>query len=289
MDAPLKVDDHLGTLVGRPKKRFGQNFLKDGAICQRIARNISASKGSLIVEIGPGLGDLTSEILKRGYRVKALEIDGDLLGYLKEKFRDKTTDVLELVQADAVKMIATGGLEGEPYLVSNLPYNISSSLMGELLDSTDLLHSKKCFSEAIFMFQKEFGERLVSRPGGKTYGKISVMFNIKMEHEVLFTVPKEKFHPQPKVDGIVIRFRPREEPKCIPLNDAVLRKLLTVIFMNRRKMIRNSLHPSSLDLERDEDTVLEIIDQMGLSERRPETVEPCDLVELSNRLIRAAR
>ena len=289
MDAPMSTDDQMKTLFRKPKKKFGQNFLKDISICRMMVQNISASKGSQIVEIGPGLGILTGEILKRGYKVKALEIDGDLVGFLREKFREEKDDVLELLQVDAVKLITMGGLEGEPYMVSNLPYNISSSLMGELLDSTDLLLSKKCFTEAVFMFQKEFGERLVSGPGRKTYGKISVMFNVKMEHEVLFTVPKEKFHPQPKVDGMVIRFRPKKDPQCIPMDDALLGRLLTVIFMNRRKMIRNSVQPSSLGLDIDEGSVLETIDLMGISERRPETIEPCEFVELSNRLIRAAR
>ncbi|MBN1389171.1 MAG: ribosomal RNA small subunit methyltransferase A [Candidatus Thermoplasmatota archaeon] len=288
MGVELSIKEQLKMISKKPARKHGQNFLTDTSVCRRIVQNINARKGTTILEIGPGLGILTGELLKAGYSVKALEIDEELVGHLVEKFREGTGHGLEVVNTDAVKFMVQKGLKEEPYLVSNLPYNLSSSLMGLLLDSTDLLLSKKGFTEAIIMFQKEFGERLVARPGSKTYGKISVMFDIKMEHEVLFKVPKDKFYPQPKVDGIVVRFRPREDPECIPLDDTVLKNLVTVAFMNRRKMLKNSIQPSSLSLDLKESAILEVLDSFSLSERRPETVTPCEMVELSNRLVEIA-
>ncbi|MGA1819537.1 MAG: 16S rRNA (adenine(1518)-N(6)/adenine(1519)-N(6))-dimethyltransferase RsmA [Thermoplasmatota archaeon] len=289
MESSFNINSELRSFSKRPLKRHGQNFLKDVSVCKQIVKNIRIENGSRVVEIGPGLGILTNELLQAGFRVKAVEIDADLVDYLQNRFENVEKDRIEIVNQDAVRLIREGGLGDNPYIVSNLPYNISSSLMGELLDSIDLSKGTRGFSEAIIMFQREFGERLVAGPGSKTYGKISAMFSLKMEHEVLFKVSRTKFFPQPKVDGIVLRFRPNREPSCIPSDDSVLRKVLTVAFINRRKMLRNSLNPHSIDVDISDDEMLGILESRGISDRRPETLGPCDFVELSNLFVEASR
>ena len=283
------IKEELGSFSKRPKKTFGQNFLRDIDICQRIVGNVPLGTGSLVTEIGPGLGILTQCLLERGYKVRALEIDNELVGHLQDKFSYAIGKELEIVHSEAVSTLKNDDPSISPYIVSNLPYNISSYLMGYLLDSVNLKTGASGFQGAIIMFQKEFGERLTASEGGKDYGKISVMFNLKMDHEVLFKIPKEKFYPQPKVDGIVIKFSPKKDPVVIPDDDRFLRNLVNGAFMNRRKKLKNSILPGSLGTEISEEDILSVLDRNGLQNERPERVSPEQFVDIANQLLEAAR
>ena len=283
------ISDVLPEISKRPSKKHGQNFLNDPSICKRIAEEVNLDPGSEVLEIGPGLGILTVALLKAGYRVKALEIDPNLVELLRSKYFSEYGELLEIIEVDALRYLSEKDSTTIDCIVSNLPYNISSSFMGHLLDSVKISGGKERFSQAIIMFQKEFGERLVARFENKKYGKISVMFQLKMDYDVLFKVPRKKFYPQPKVDGIVIKFRPKKAMTYTVRDENVLRNLVTVSFMNRRKMLKNSLNPRSLDLDISDGKIMEVLAIMDLSWKRPETVEPVGFVELSNRLVDMAR
>jgi 16S rRNA (adenine1518-N6/adenine1519-N6)-dimethyltransferase len=139
------------------------------------------------------------------------------------------------------------------------------------------------------MFQKEFTQRLVALKGGKDYGKISVMFQIKMDHELLFNVPKDRFYPVPKVDATVISFEPKSGPDKVPDDDRVFRSLVGLLFLNRRKKIRNSLRGGSIGPDIPDDVVMEVLNRKGFGDLRPEELEPGDFVDLSNDLIARIR
>lgn len=283
------IIDELEMISKRPRKSLGQHFLRDRDICRRIVNNIPIQKGAMVTEIGPGMGALTEELLHQGYKVKALELDPDLVSHLEIRFKDQIGSFLQIENIDAIKALKQGGFPSDQFIISNLPYNISSSLLGFLLDSVDLSHGTSGFKGAMIMFQKEFGNRLVAVPGGKDYGKISVMFHLKMDYKVLFQVPKDRFYPQPKVDGIVILFSPKVHPEVIPKDNKFLRTLVTTAFINRRKKLKNSILPGSLDLDLDVDVIRSILKEMNIIDERPERLSPSDFVELSNKVFEASR
>jgi 16S rRNA (adenine1518-N6/adenine1519-N6)-dimethyltransferase len=231
---------------------------------------------------------LTRELIEKGFRVRAIELDQDLSDHLQMKFKDIMGTSLEVENIDAIKILKNEGDDIDRFIVSNLPYNISSSLMGFLLDSVDMVQGTTGFKGAIIMFQKEFGERLTASHGGKDYGRISVMFQLKMEHEVLFTVPRDRFYPPPKVDGMVIRFWPREKVEDEIRDERTLKDTIHAAFLNRRKKLRNSLHGNIFHAHIDEGTIIKVLEEMNIADERPERLSPEKFVELSNALFDAA-
>jgi len=281
----LSVENELRGISARPKKWFGQNFLTDVSFCHRIADHITVEAGDRIVEIGPGLGLLTGALLERGYPVCAIEVDKDLSENLEKKLQKRYPKLLDIISANVFRVIDEGSIKDSDIIVSNLPFNISSSIMGKLLDSTDLRRGKSNFKKAVIMFQREFTERLVAPSGGKDYGRISVMFQVKMDWEVLFNVPRDRFYPVPKVDATVISFGPRRQPNKVPLDDRVFSSLVALMFRNRRKKIKNSLRNGSIGPEIPDNTVIEVLERRGIGDMRPEELEPGEFVDISNDLI----
>ncbi len=169
------------------RKRFGQNFLVDDQIVNRIVSTISPKKSDNIVEIGPGKGALTFPLLEHLDHLSVIEIDRDLISLLKLKKQDKLT----IYEADALKF-DYGLISNNLRIVGNLPYNISSPLLFYLLSR------KNQIIDMTFMLQKEVVDRIVAKHGSKTYGRLSVMMQTFFEVESMFTVPKESFDPRPK-------------------------------------------------------------------------------------------
>jgi 16S rRNA (adenine1518-N6/adenine1519-N6)-dimethyltransferase len=210
------------------RKRFGQNFLVDDQIVNRIVATISPKKSDNIVEIGPGKGALTFPLLQNLDHLSVIEIDRDLISLLKLKKQDKLT----IYEADALKF-DYGLISDNLRIVGNLPYNISSPLLFRLLSS------KNQIIDMTFMLQKEVVDRIVASHGSKTYGRISVMMQAFFEVESMFTVPKESFDPQPKIESAILYLKTRTKP--LTENIKLLEKIVKISFSQRRKTLKNCL------------------------------------------------
>lgn len=234
-----------GTQDGhRARKRFGQNFLVDHGVIDRILGNLPPA--GTVVEIGPGLGALTLPLAQRGDRVIAIELDRDVIRHLRVKLdADGLGRQVEIVPQDALRLdldalIRSHDLAPPLTLVGNLPYNIATALITRLLAQSE---RGERIGEMVFMVQREVGYRLAASPNDSTYGRLSVLTAMFAEVEHLFDVPPESFNPPPKVDSSVIRITPRAEPLVPPAEQARFERLVTAAFAQRRKTLRNNLKP----------------------------------------------
>ncbi len=183
----------------RARKRFGQNFLHDAGVVARIVDAIDPRPGQSIVEIGPGQAALTGALIERAHHLKAIEIDRDLAARLRMRF---SAEKLTLIEADALTF-DWSELEPVPLrIVGNLPYNISTPLLFALMPIAESVIDQH------FMLQKEVVDRMVASPGGKTYGRLSVMLQFRYRLIKLFDVPRGAFKPAPQVTSSVVRMQP---------------------------------------------------------------------------------
>lgn len=217
------------------RKRFGQHFLKDERILQKIVSVFSPKNGQNIVEIGPGLGALTSVLLDRVNHLSAIELDRDLVKHLKQQYRADRLSIYEMdvLQCDLSRIKRPNELKALR-LIGNLPYNISTPLIFHLLDQLDQIE------DMLFMLQKEVALRMAAKPGTKQYGRLTVMTSLQVDCECLIDVPPSAFDPQPKVDSTVLRLKPKTSLK-LNFNKNHLSRLVTAAFGQRRKTLRNSL------------------------------------------------
>ncbi|MEW8016988.1 MAG: 16S rRNA (adenine(1518)-N(6)/adenine(1519)-N(6))-dimethyltransferase RsmA, partial [Candidatus Thiodiazotropha endolucinida] len=218
-----------------PRKRFGQNFLHDPGIIQRIVQAIDPQPGDNLVEIGPGQGAITTELLSLIGRMQAIELDRDLVGPLAE--RCASLGELQIHNTDALKFDFTQLAVAERPLrvVGNLPYNISTPLLFHLLDQADQIRDMH------FMLQKEVVDRMAAKPGSKTYGRLTVMLQARAEVTSLFNIGPGAFNPPPKVESAFVRLLPlKQSPYQIDDWDRFSR-LVSQAFSQRRKTLRNSL------------------------------------------------
>jgi len=212
----------------QPRKRFGQNFLVDDEIVNRIIAIISPKKSDNIVEIGPGMGALTFPLVEYLDHLNVIEIDRDLISLLKSKNQKKLT----IYEADALKF-DYDQISNNLRIVGNLPYNISSPLLFRLLSK------KNQIIDMTFMLQKEVVDRIVAKHGSKTYGRLSVMMQTFFEIESIFTVSKESFDPQPKIESSILYFKTITNP--LTQNTELLEKIVKTSFTQRRKTLKNCL------------------------------------------------
>jgi 16S rRNA (adenine1518-N6/adenine1519-N6)-dimethyltransferase len=218
----------------RPRKRFGQNFLHDPQVIQRIVASIRPRQGQHMVEIGPGEGALTRELLPVLGQLDVVELDRDLIPLLASRYSDLGD--LRIHQADALKFDFCQLSPGPAQLrvVGNLPYNISTPLLFHLLE----MHH--CIKDMHFMLQKEVVERISAKPGSGQYGRLSVMMQFHCATEMLFTVGPGAFRPAPKVDSAVVRLIPHRQPP-VAIDPDRLSRLVSRAFGQRRKTLRNNL------------------------------------------------
>ena len=254
----------------RPRKRFGQNFLHDPGIIQRIVAAIDPQPGDNLVEIGPGQGAITLELLAILQKMQAVELDRDLL----EPLSRRCAPVGDLVihNADALKFDFTALASPERPLrvVGNLPYNISTPILFHLLDQSDNI------KDMHFMLQKEVVERMASGPGSKIYGRLSVMLQARCRVDALFTIGPGAFNPPPKVDSAFVRLTPHLSPPCRIDDWERFSQLVNQAFSQRRKTLRNSLR-KLLDVEQ--------IEAAGIDPTtRPEQLGLIEFAALANRL-----
>ena len=218
----------------QPRKRFGQNFLRDDSVIDAIARAIAPMKGDHVVEIGPGEGALTQALIGSGCQLDAIELDRELRTRLLASF--STYPDFTLHSADALKFdFASLVSERNPLrVVGNLPYNISTPLIFRLLDQAELI------ADMHFMLQLEVVDRLAALPGTKDWGRLGVMTQFQCGIEKLFEVPPEAFYPPPKVQSAVVRLIPHATPQFPDTDKKKLSKVVTQAFSQRRKTLRNN-------------------------------------------------
>jgi 16S rRNA (adenine1518-N6/adenine1519-N6)-dimethyltransferase len=258
----------LESIGKRPTKRLGQNFLLDDSVVSRSVGFADLSSKDTVLEIGPGLGNLTEELLKTGAKVVGVEQDIAFCKFLERRFGDR----LRIVQADAVKAF----LPDFNKVVSNLPYQISSPITFKLLDIG--------FDVAVLMLQREFAERMIAKPGTEDYGRLSVGVYYRAYCEIMLRVPRHAFWPQPKVDSCVVRLVPKPPPFKVK-DRQVLYDVTRAIFSHRRKKILNSLKvdPAVASLVRS-DTVSSL-DKLPYASRRAEELSPEMIGELADALL----
>jgi 16S rRNA (adenine1518-N6/adenine1519-N6)-dimethyltransferase len=220
----------------RARKRFGQHFLHDRGIIEKIIAAIAPAPGEHLVEIGPGLGAITLPLLDRIGAFDAVEIDRDAIRHLRESAAAHGT--LRIHEADVLEFDFAALADGRKLrLVGNLPYNISTPLLFRLIDQ------RETFVDMHFMLQKEVVDRMAASAGDDDYGRLSVMLAPWLQVEPLFDIGPGAFRPPPKVDSTFVRLRPHAAPP-FPLED--LRRFSTVVaaaFSQRRKTLRNALKP----------------------------------------------
>lgn len=256
------VDGHFA------RKRFGQNFLTDQGVIRSIVAAFAPAPGQNVVEIGPGLGALTHELLGTLGRIQVVELDRDLAAALPLRLLNEGELVVH--QADALRF-DFGSLARAPHdlrVIGNLPYNISTPILFHLLDQADAI------ADMTFMLQKEVVERMTAAPGSGDYGRLSVMLQYRCDVEWLLDVPPEAFSPPPKVDSAVVRLRPHATPRYKCDDEKRLQQLLTAAFNMRRKTLRNALRGWG-DPEQFEAAGIDL----GL---RPEEVDVATWVRLAN-------
>jgi len=216
----------------RPKKRFGQNFLRDSGVVTKILAAARIEPGDRILEIGPGLGALTDRLLAAAGEVTVMEVDRDLAAGLAARREPG----LRIIEGDCLDLDWAAALPLPPYkLVANLPYNISSQVLFKILD-----HRQR-FSRLVLMFQKEVGDRLCAAPGTSAYGILSVFCQLEFDIRRVTVVPPGAFFPAPKVHSVVLEFVPLPTPRVVVADPRLFRRVVKGAFGQRRKTLRNSL------------------------------------------------
>ena len=251
------------------KKQLGQHFLHDAGIIERIVRAVNPQAGERLVEIGPGQGAITVPLLRRHGTLTVIELDRDLLAHLRA-IGDNTA-ALDVIHADVLKVdftaLAAGGVLR---LVGNLPYNISSPILFHALGHAAVIRDMH------FMLQKEVVDRMAATPGGKVYGRLSVMLQAYCDVEPLFDVPPAAFRPPPKVDSAVVRLLPRAPGTISIVDRALFERLVRDAFGQRRKTLRNALSALCTDAD---------FAATGIRpQARPEELAVAEFVTLANHL-----
>jgi len=218
----------------RALKRFGQNFLTDKNIIRKIIREIQPQPGEYILEIGPGKGALTEELLHTGAKVVAIEIDRELCAYLHSKYDSYPN--FKLIEGDALDLNWLALCNGWPRMkvVGNIPYNITSPLLFRVFELNTHL------ATAVFMVQKEIALRLCAQPNTKEYGILTVLAAFYGSVKIAFHIPPTVFRPQPKVWSSLIIFRPAQNNYSDDFK-ANFRKVVKTAFNQRRKTLKNAL------------------------------------------------
>lgn len=268
LSKPSHLRQYLENLGISPKKSLSQNFLIDGNIINKIVDLAEVDTGDQVLEIGPGPGALTDALLARGAHVLAVEKDRTLAKALTER-----VGPLRVICEDVLKVDLENELENRASVIANLPYNITSPILTELLPKTEFI------KRIVVMVQLEVAERLVAKPGNKTYGSLTVFANIFSKPQWGFKVSHQCFFPKPKVDSAVIRFDLISPPK--EAKEEAFFKMTRTAFGQRRKMMKSSLSPLYSP-----DLIIEALELIGMpATTRPEELSADQFVQLYRHLL----
>ena len=259
------------------KKRLGQHFLVDRNILDKVIRTAQVEKEDIILEVGPGLGEMTRALARQANKVIAVEIDSKLAVILKQKLRDFSS--VEVVESDILKMDFSQVFRKEKHpikVVANLPYQISTPLLFRFIEF------KETFSTLTLMLQKEVAERIVASPGRKEYGPLSIFIQMFSDVAIRFFIKPSAFFPPPKVESAVVHMSFREKPAVNLEDEKWFKKVVKGCFGYRRKTLMNALKHSGLPLPKSTESKME---KIGIDpKRRPETLTIQELVCLAEAL-----
>lgn len=231
-------------------KRLGQNFLVDMGVVDDIIKGSQIGKDDHVIEIGPGVGTLTRELLKAAGKVTAIELDEKLLPILQEELSEYQN--LNLIHGDATKIDFNEISGGDKIkFVANLPYYVTTPII------TGILNHKVDFETLTIMIQKEVAQRINAVPGTKEYGSLTVLVQYYCDTQIVRSVPPSSFIPQPKVDSTVIKLTKLEKPRADVLDEELFFKIVRQVFTMRRKTLANNLRAMGYSKELAEELLKE--------------------------------
>ena len=267
----------------KPKKQLGQNFLINAALAETIVKCADLTAGDHVLEIGSGLGAITIPAARRAARLVAVEKDAQLLDLLRTELAVQQLANVELVHQDILTLDIRevfGHGQARGVVIGNLPYNISSQII------VQLIAARACLQRALLMLQKEMAQRLIAPPGTKDYGRLSVMLQYCAEVAVVAEAPAGMFYPRPKVDSQVIHVHFRDRIGFPAEDEGLLSRVVKAGFSQRRKTLRNALTGNIL--QADHARVEAWLARAGIdSRRRAETLTVEEFVRLANLIARA--
>jgi len=258
----------------KAKKKFGQNFLINNEIITEIIEKSEITPDDVVLEIGPGLGTLTKELLKNAKKVIAVELDEDMCEILRSRFND---DRLEIVNEDILKVDLSKYTKeyGSIKVVANLPYYITTPIIMKLLESGYDI------SSITVMVQKEVGERICSTSSDRENSSITISVNYYARPRIIIDVPKENFLPSPEVDSCVIKLDVLKNPPVEIKNKVIFFKVVKWAFSQRRKTILNSLSSGEYSKEK----MMEVLESLNIDPRlRAENLDIQDYANIANKL-----
>ncbi len=267
-------------------KALGQNFLTDFSVVQRIVDASDMDKDTLAIEIGPGVGSMTRELAERSAGVVAIEIDKRLIPALSENLSDYSNvsiineDIMKADIDEIIKKYKEFYNAKSVKVVANLPYYITTPIIMRFLEEV------KGVDKMVFMVQKEVAERMVSGPGTKDYGALSVAVQFYSSPKIVFDVPPHCFIPQPEVHSTIIRLDILSEPPVEVIDRNVYFKIVKASFGQRRKTLVNALSNSGF-FNKNKEQIKQILEEMGLNENiRGEVLTVAQFAQLSNLIIK---
>lgn len=270
--SPRAVRDELAALGHGPRKRFGQNFLCDRHVAERIVAAARLSGAETVVEIGPGIGALTDALAASASHLWLIELDRDLAARAEQRYAaDPHVDV---VCADALRVDFSDllGSHVPAVVVANLPYNVGTAILARLVEQPEL------FSRLVLMLQLEVAQRLVASPGSKAYGPLSVLTQVAADVRITFRVAPTAFVPRPAVESAVVTVVPRSDPPVSIRDRAAFRQVVRTAFTQRRKHLANSLKSIVPDSA-------EVLSTLGIDPtRRPETLSLAEFAAIADRI-----
>jgi 16S rRNA (adenine1518-N6/adenine1519-N6)-dimethyltransferase len=258
-----------GSRLPRPRKRLGQHFLVDPTALERIADALGPTASDVVVEIGPGRGALTDLLSQRAKRVIAIELDRDLVPYLRDRYREAGN--VDVIERDVLE-VNLGEVAGSEFLLAgNVPYYITTPILFRALELPRP-------ARAVYLVQREVAERIVAPPGSRTYGALSVNVQAVAHAELVARVPAGAFRPAPSVESAIVRLTPRPDPVVDQRLEEALRSLVQDAFGLRRKQMRRVVRTvGHLDVHAAD----QVLTAAGIDpEVRPETLSPEDFARL---------
>ncbi|NLK63142.1 MAG: ribosomal RNA small subunit methyltransferase A [Fusobacteria bacterium] len=254
------------------KKKYGQNFLNDSEILERIIEVSNVTKDDFILEVGPGDGALTELLIENAKNVLSVEVDKDLVPILEKKFKDK--DNFKLILKDILELDINNEVEGKAKVVANIPYYITSPIINKFIENRDKIN------EIYIMIQKEVALRIVAKAGVKDRSILTLAIEYFGESELLFYIPKEKFTPSPKVDSAFIKIKLRKDKKYENIiSEEKFMKFVKGAFANKRKNILNNIKMMGYD----KDIVKRVFDEKNIdTNKRAEDFTIDEFIEMIN-------
>ncbi|MBM4306020.1 MAG: ribosomal RNA small subunit methyltransferase A [Deltaproteobacteria bacterium] len=260
-----------------PRKKLGQHFLSDRNILDKVIRAAGVNQEDVILEVGPGLGEMTLALAQKADQVFAVEIDSKLAELLRQKVSGLPN--VKIIWGDILRIDFNSLFRetGRPFkVVANLPYQISTPLLFRFIES------KKIFSSFTLMLQREVAERIVASPGEKEYGPLSVFIQIFSDVSILFFIKPSAFFPPPKVESAVVHLVWKEDPLIELKNEKWFKKVVKASFCYRRKTLINALKHSEISLP---ESIELKMDKLGIDpQRRPGTLTLQEFIRLADAL-----